>query len=75
MGTRQGARDQVRQHREHVADDMEPHRTFKRQVVERRTTNYANLPPLALQKLNLSGGDGLDVEVYEDRVVIRPQSE
>ena len=54
-----------------MSTHSQPLRTFDRTAVQHNRAIYANVPVLAREQLDISGGDDLEVDVYTDRVVIR----
>jgi len=49
-----------------------PVETVTRDVVQQHSSLYANIPPLAQTLLDLSADDKLQVEQFDDRIVLRP---
>jgi hypothetical protein len=72
MASREGATKLTQTRRERVAEERgEPVRTVQRSLLEPNNSLYVNVPKLAIDLLDFNKGDEVDVEIHDDRVVVR----
>jgi hypothetical protein len=76
MVSREGNRKLTQTRRERVAEERgEPVRTVQRSLMQPNNSLYVNVPKLAIDLLDFNKGEDVDVEIHDDRVVVRRGSE
>lgn len=76
MASREGNRKSTQTRRERVAEERgEPVRTVQRSLMQPNNSLYVNVPKLAIDLLDFNKGEDVDVEIHDDRIVVRRGSE
>jgi hypothetical protein len=76
MASREGNRKLTQTRRERVAEERgEPVRTVQRSLMQPNNSLYVNVPKLAIDLLDFNNGEDVDVEIHDDRIVVRRGSE